>query len=232
MKNSLLFKKGLAEFIGAFAIVFFGCGASIVSQLYPESINHLGVSLVFGFVVMIMIYSLGHISGAHFNPAVSLGFSFSNFFPKSQLFFYLFFQFFGACSASFLHYMLFPLGLDMGVTHPYNDLFLTAFLWEFILTFFLMFVIISVATDYRAIGQLAGVAIGGMVFIEALFAGPMSGASMNPARSFGPALVSMQWEHILAYFFGPVLGSFFAVFVYNKIRCEREKDKKQIVGCC
>ena len=236
-----LFKKCVAEFLGAFAIVFGGCGAIAVNQITSGTVGHLGVAITFGLVVMTMIYAAGHISGAHFNPAVTLAFSAKRHFPKNEIAPYILSQCLGAIAASFilantLRGILATASpgavLDLGVTQPIDGLFVTAVIWEFLLTFFLMFVIMSVATDYRAVGKAAGLAIGGTVCFEALFAGPICGASMNPARSLGPVLISGNWDHFAAYIIGPILGAIVAAFLYNFVRCEPPRSEDEVKGCC
>ena len=235
-----LFKKCIAEFFGAFAIVLGGCGAIAVNQLSEGAISHVGIAMTFGLIVMTMIYATGHISGAHFNPAVTIAFSFTRHFPKKEMAPYITSQCLGAVSASLIHLLtlnsflqqkLPGQSLNLGVTQPIDHFFLTALIWEFLLTFFLMLVIMAVATDYRAVGQAAGIAIGGTVCFEAMFAGPLSGASMNPARSLGPALVSGQWNHFSAYVIGPILGAITGAFIYEFMRCD-PKEEKEVKGCC
>ena len=235
-----LLRKCAAEFAGAFAIVFGGCGAVAIDQVSGGAVSHVGVATSFGLIVMTMIYATGHISGAHFNPAVTLAFAASRHFPRAEIAPYIAAQCLGAIAASGIHYFsLAPLleqrfvgaALNLGVTLPLDDRWLTAFIWEFLLTFFLMVVIMAVATDYRAVGQMAGLAIGGTVWFEAMFAGPLCGASMNPARSLGPALVSGEWSHFTAYVLGPVLGAIGGAFFYEFIRCEPQENT-QVKGCC
>ncbi|MDE2699217.1 MAG: MIP family channel protein [Gemmatimonadetes bacterium] len=235
-----LLKKCSAEFIGAFAIVFGGCGAVAINQLSEGAITHVGIATSFGLIVMTMVYATGHISGAHFNPAVTTAFAFTRHFPKREILPYIAAQCLGAIAASGIHlWSLTPIlkakhpqqTLNLGVTQPMDNLFATAFIWEFLLTFFLMLVIMAVATDYRATGQAAGLAIGGTIWFEAMFAGPLCGASMNPARSLGPALVSGDWTHFPAYVLGPILGATAGAFFYEFIRCHSDPgtDAK---GCC
>lgn len=229
-----LLKKCSAEFLGAFLIVFAGCGSIAVSEINAGALGNFGVATAFGLSVMTMIYALGHISGAHFNPAVSIAFAFTRHFPKRELFPYISAQLLGALSASFLTKVLFQElspSVQLGVCEAMNDSFLLAMILEFILTFFLMLVIMSVATDYRAVSSTAGWAIGGSVWLLALVFGPIQSASMNPARSIAPAVASGNYHHLLAYIVGPILGALAGSFTYKSIRCEVD-DKKQIKGCC
>jgi len=236
----MLPKKLVAEFLGTFMIVFGGCGAIAVNQLTGGAVSHVGIAITFGLCVMTMIYAVGHISGAHFNPAVTIAFALTRHFPKQEVLPYIGAQLLGALSASFfLTYNLTPILssltentiINIGVTQPIDHQFATAFYWEFLLTFFLMFVIMSVATDYRAVSSNAGWAIGGVVWLEATFAGPISNASMNPARSIGPAVASGEYTHLLAYIGAPILGAVAGAFLYNYIRCDEHKEN-EIKGCC
>ena len=173
------------------------------------------VAATFGLVIMVMIYATGHISGAHFNPAVTLAFALTRHFPKRETAPYILAQCAGAVVASYVHVASLSSVLaatqpkqvlNLGVTLPVDGSFVTALVWEFMLTFLLMLVIMSMATDFRAVGPAAGLAIGGTVGLEAMFAGPLCGASMNPARSLGPALAAGEWTAFAAYIIGPVLG--------------------------
>ena len=188
MKKTLLKKMG-AEIIGTFALVFAGCGAIVSEYTSSGSVTHTGISATFGLVVMIMIYATGHISGAHFNPAVTVSFAVSRRFPWTQVLPYVCAQVLAALLAALTLRYLFGNLAHLGATTTALS-FGKAFLVEAMLTGILMFVIMAVATDARAAGLMAGVAIGGTVACAALFGGPMTGASMNPARSVGPALVS------------------------------------------
>lgn len=230
-----LFRKCCAEFIGAFAIVFGGCGAVAIDGISNGAITHYGVATSFGLIVMTMIYATGHISGAHFNPAVTIAFALTRHFPVREILPYIVAQVLGALLASTLH--KFTLGsmtptLNLGVTQPLDGSYLTAFVYEFALTFMLMMVIVAVATDYRAVGQMAGLAIGGTVWFEAMFAGPICGASMNPARSIGPAIVSGNTELLSAYILGPTLGAMCGALFYQFIRCDEDAPAEGPGGCC
>lgn len=190
----------------------------------------LSPPLVFGLVVGVMIYSLGHLSGAHFNPAVTLAFASIGKFPRNQIFPYWFSQFVGALIALCLLSVLLPAGKGYGATFPSVNPW-QALAWECILSFILMLVITSVATDSRAVGPMAGAAIGATVTLCALFGGPVTGASMNPARSLAPAIFEGHISILWLYFAGPFAGASLAAFFYEKIRCETETPK-QVKGCC
>ncbi len=199
----------LAELIGTFALVFVGCSAIVVSDIHPAAVNSMGIAAVFGLVVMSMIYAVGNVSGAHFNPAVSIAFTVAGRLPKEKLISYIMAQCLGAIFAASIILLLFPHHETLGSTLPNADIW-RVFLLEVILTFFLMFVILNVATGYKEKGIMAGVAVGGIVGLEALFAGPITGASMNPARSLGPALLSQQWATLWLYIFAPIIGALLA----------------------
>jgi MIP family channel proteins len=202
----------VAEFIGTFALVFAGCGAIAVGKL-PDT----GVAFAFGLVIAVMIYALGHISGAHFNPAVSIGFAIGRHFPWRRVGTYFIAQVAGATvGALALRFILGP-NRPLGVTTPAGS-DAQALAMEVVLTFFLMLVVTAVATDARAAGEAAALAIGGTVALDALVGGPISGASMNPARSLGPALVSGDLSHLWVYAAGPILGSTLAVVLYGWLR--------------
>ena len=179
----------LAEAVGTFALVFAGCGAIMVDAKTGGALGQVGIAISFGLVIMAMIYAVGHISGAHFNPAVTFAFALTRHFPWPRMFAYWAAQLTGAVAAAAI--LLGSLGdlANLGATLPSGSDG-QAFLWELVLTFFLMFVIMAVATDTRAVGEAAAIAIGGTVGLDAMFGGPITGASMNPARSLGPALVS------------------------------------------
>ena len=199
----------VAEGIGTFAMVFAGCGAIIVNDTFPGTIGHAGVSMVFGLVVMAMIYSIGNISGAHINPAVTMGFMFSGRLERRFVLPYVGSQLLGAVAAATVLRFLFPEHETLGTTLPSGSV-PQAFVLEVLLSFLLMFVILNVSSGHMEKGIMAGVAIGGTVALGALFGGPVTGASMNPARSLGPALVSGHMELLWIYIVAPVAGMFLA----------------------
>jgi len=203
-------QKYLAETIGTFAIVFCGTGAIIINDIAHGAITHTGIAITFGGIVMSMIYALGGISGAHFNPAVTIAFALAGRFPAKEILPYVVSQVSGAIIASATLKVLFPENLLLGATMPLGSE-IQSLILEFILTFFLMLVIINVATGSKEQGMFAGLAIGCVVLLEAMFAGPISGASMNPARSMGPALVSMHLEHLWVYIAAPIAGAALAI---------------------
>ena len=206
----------LAEALGTFALVFLGCGAIAVDDQGGQ-LGHSGVALAFGLVIAVMIYGLGHISGAHLNPAVSIGFAVGRHFPWSRAATYSAAQVGGAVLGALLLRLTLGADANLGVTQPAGS-DLQALVWEGLLTFFLMLVITAVATDTRAVGEAAALAIGGTVALGALVGGPVSGASMNPARSLGPALVSGDLASIWVYLVGPAAGAVAAAAVYRYLR--------------
>ena len=207
-----------AEVVGTFGLVFAGCGA-IVIDAETGALGHIGVAITFGLIIMTMIYATGHISGAHFNPAVTLAFAVSRHLPWRLVPRYWAAQLLGGVLAAILLRGLFGKTANLGSTLPRGSDG-QSFVLEIALTFFLMFVIISVATDTRAVGQAAAIAIGGTVGLEAMFAGPISMASMNPARSLAPALISGTWESQWLYIVGPFLGAILGALTYQFIRGE------------
>jgi aquaporin Z len=207
-------RKYLAEFLGTFAMVFCGTGAIVINQESNGAITHLGIAITFGLIVMVMIYALGSISGAHFNPAVTLAFHISGSFERKEILPYAASQLCGAIAASGLLHFLFPANAMLGATMPAGSE-IQAFVFEMLLSFFLMLVIIHVARGSKEQGMFAGLAIGATVLLEALFAGPVCGASMNPWRSLAPALVSGHTEHIWIYLTAPFLGAGLAVLNYK-----------------
>jgi len=210
-------RRVASEMVGTFALVFAGCGAIVVDASHGGAIGHVGISLTFGLVVMVMIYAVGHIGGAHFNPAVTVAFASAGHFAWRDVPAYIIGQCVAATAAAFL--IIFAIGgaANAGATAPAVGLAAAAVI-EFVLTFFLMFVIAAVATDARAVGNLAGVAIGGTVALGALMGGPLSGASLNPARSLGPALASGSFDALWLYLIVPVLGAVAAAGTYRLIR--------------
>ncbi len=228
-------RKLLAECLGTFILVFAGCGAIMLHSLKPDVMPAHMIAVVFGLVVMALIYALGHISGAHFNPAVTLAFAVDKRFLWSEVLGYILSQCLGAIAAVAVLAVTLPETSTFGETLPNADLEIgvwQAFVWEFILTFMLMFVIISVATDSRAVGIMAGMAIGATVMLDAAIGGAFTGASMNPARSLGPALFAGNLEHLWLYWAAPIAGAIVAVVVYHFIRCEPELEKTEVKGCC
>lgn len=203
------FNTLLSEAIGTYALVFAGCGAIVVNDLYGGALGHLGICLVFGLVVMAMIYAVGNISGAHFNPAVTLGFYFAGRLPGAMVLPYGASQFIGAVLAALTLRLLFPEHTTLGATLPAIDP-ARAFALEALGTFLLMFVILNVATGHQEKGIMAGAAIGGTVAMIALFAGPVTGASVNPARSLGPALITFNVNSLWLYLLAPVAGAWLA----------------------
>ncbi|HXI00187.1 MAG TPA: MIP family channel protein [Sphingobacteriaceae bacterium] len=212
-------KKYIAELIGTFALVFCGTGAIIINQETNGSISHVGIAITFGLIVMAMIYTLGNISGAHLNPAVSIAFTIARHFPAKQLLPYIISQMVGGLLASLLLKLLFPSNELLGATLPQGSA-MQSFILEFILTFLLMLVIINVATGSKEQGMYAGLAIGSTVLLEAMFAGPVSGASMNPIRSFAPAIVSGHTEHLWVYLTATILGAVTAIPLWKYLTSE------------
>lgn len=217
-------KKYIAETIGTFAMIFCGCGAMIINDITNGSISHVGVAITWGLIVMCMIYAFGEISGAHFNPAVTFGFAYAKKFPWKEVPKYIIAQAIGAFMACFLLWFLFPESNSLGSTFPAEGFEpYRAFILELILTFFLMLVIINVSTGSKEIGTMAAIAVGGVILLEAMFAGPMTKASMNPIRSLAPALVSGNLQHLWLYLTAPFVGAFLAV-----VSCALVKDH----NCC
>ena len=206
--------KYLAEILGTFAIVFCGTGAIIIKQETAGAITHVGVAITFGLIVMCMIYALGNISGAHFNPAVTLAFALFNKFKWKQVLPYVMSQTLGAFAASTLLRLLFPANKLLGATLP-SGVWSQTFILEFILTFLLMLVILHVANGSKEQGMFAGLAIGATVLLEAMFAGPICGASMNPVRSLAPAVVSGHTQYLWVYLTATVFGALSAVPVWK-----------------
>ena len=203
-------RKYAAEFMGTFALVFAGTGAIITNDITHGAVTNVGVGLTFGMIVMTMIYAVGDVSGAHFNPAVTLGFFAARRLAGKMILPYVLSQLAGALAASLLLRGLFPQHSTLGTTAPAGPA-LQSLIFEIILTALLMFVILNVSVGAKERGITAGIAVGSVIALEALFAGPISGASMNPARSFAPALVSQHLAHLWIYLVAPVAGALLAV---------------------
>lgn len=202
-------RKFVAELFGTFALVFAGTGAIVINDL-RGGVTHVGIALTFGLIVLALIYALGDVSGAHFNPAVTLAFVAARRFPLGSVGSYLLGQCAGAISASVVLRLLFPEHSGLGATHPAGSPW-QSFVLEFILTLLLMVVILCVSTGAKEKGIMAGVAVGSVIALEALFAGPVCGASMNPARSLAPALVGGNLHDLWIYLTAPVAGALVAV---------------------
>jgi len=218
-------KNYISEFIGTFAMIFCGTGAMTINEITGGDVTHVGIGITWGLIVMAMIYAFGEISGAHFNPAVSIAFAFAKKFSWKEVPKYIFFQVAGAFAASLVLMWLFPKSELLGATIPTVDVW-RAFVLELILTFFLMVVIINVSTGSKEAGMMAGIAIGSVVLLEALFAGPITNASMNPARSLAPNIVSGNIKGLWLYILAPIIGALLAVvsckFVKHENCCDEE----------
>ena len=210
-------KKYIAEFIGTFFLVFVGCGAMVINNHTGGVVTHVGVAMSWGLIVMVLIYAIGDISGAHINPAVSIGFWIAQRFPFKKLLPYISLQLLGALLASYSLKMMFPEDETLGSSLPTGS-WQQSFIFEMILTFLLMFVILHVSTGAKEKGIMAGAAIGATVGMEAMFAGPICGASMNPARSIGPAIASGHVEYLWVYIVATVLGAVMAVGAFQLTR--------------
>ncbi|KAI4332452.1 hypothetical protein L6164_017361 [Bauhinia variegata] len=211
-------QKLLAEVVGTYFLIFAGCASVVVNGGYDHVVTLPGISIVWGLAVMVLVYSVGHISGAHFNPAVTLAFASTGRFPLKQVPAYIIAQVLGSTLASGTLRLLFTGSHDVFAGTLPSGTYLQSFVIEFIITFYLMFIISGVATDNRAIGELAGLAVGATVLLNVMFAGPISGASMNPARSLGPAIVSHRYRGIWIYMLSPILGAVAGAWVYNLVR--------------
>ncbi len=224
-------KTYVSELIGTFALVFAGTGAIIINDISGGIISHVGIAFTFGLIVMSMIYSLGDISGAHINPAVTLGFWAAGRLPSHKVLPYVASQCIGALLASTILFFLFPEHSTLGATLPSGSIFQT-FILEIILTFFLMFVIINVSTGAKEKGLMAGAAIGATVALEAMFGGPISGASMNPARSIGPAIVSGQIQELWIYILAPLIGAYLGIVCCKCVQghgcCSRFQEQNEL----
>ncbi|ESQ47283.1 hypothetical protein EUTSA_v10027876mg [Eutrema salsugineum] len=213
-----LTQKLIAEMIGTYFIIFSGCGVVVVNVLYGGTITFPGICVTWGLIVMVMIYSTGHISGAHFNPAVTVTFAIFRRFPWYQVPLYIGAQLTGSLLASLTLRLMFKVTPEAFFGTTPADSSARALVAEIIISFLLMFVISGVATDNRAVGELAGIAVGMTIMLNVFVAGPISGASMNPARSLGPAIVMGVYKGIWIYIVGPLVGIMAGGFVYNLIR--------------
>ena len=211
-------RRAGAEALAAFALVFAGCGAIVTDARYEGTLGTVGIALVFGLVIMAMVYATGHLSGAHINPAVTVAFTLTRHFPPRDAVAYIGAQAAGAVAGALVLLVIWPEApADLGATVPTIGEG-SALVYEIVLTAFLMFVIMAVATDTRAVGAAAALAIGGTVGLDALFAGPVTGASMNPARSLGPALAAGEWQDFWIYLAGPAVGASLGAVAYQAVR--------------
>lgn len=218
----LTMKKYISEFIGTFSMVFCGTGAMTVNEVTNGDVTHVGIAITWGLIVMSMIYAFGETSGAHFNPAVTIAFAYAKKFSWKDVPKYIMAQVIGAFTASLVLLFLFPTSEFLGSTLPSVDVG-RAFVLELLLTFFLMVTIINVSTGSKEIGVIAGIAIGAVVLLEAMFAGPITNASMNPARSLAPNIVSGNIKGLWLYIVAPIIGAILAV-----VSCKLVKDE----NCC
>jgi aquaporin NIP len=214
-------RRAAAEGLAAFALVFAGCGAVVADSQSDGGLGVVGIALVFGLVIMVMVYATGHLSGAHINPAVTVAFTLTRHFPARDAVAYVAAQLAGAVTGALLLLAIWTAQpAALGATVPSVGTG-SALVYEIVLTAFLMFVIMAVATDTRAVGAAAAIAIGGTVGLDALFGGTVTGASMNPARSFGPALAAGEWKSFWIYVVGPVLGALLGALAYQLVRGEQ-----------
>jgi len=212
----MLLRAAAAEAIGTFMLVFAGAGAVMVDAK-THALGHVGVAITFGLVIMAMIYAVGHVSGAHFNAAVTFAFALTRHFPWSKAAVYWGAQFLGALAAALLLRASLGNVAHVGATLPSGSQG-QSFLFELVMTAFLMFVVLAVATDTRAVGEAAAIAVGGTIGLDAMFGGPISGASMNPMRSLGPALASGDVHALWLYIVAPILGASLGGFAYQFVR--------------
>ena len=224
MVRPSLARRCLAEAFATFALVFAGCGAIVLDSERGGSLGATGIAAVFGLVIMAMIYATGHLSGAHINPAVTIAFTAARHFPIRDAAAYVPAQLGGAVAgAALLRLVWEGTPANLGATVPSVGTG-AALVYEFILTLLLMFVITAVATDTRAVGAAAAIAIGGAVALDSLFGGGVTGASMNPARSFGPALLASEWTDFWVYIVGPVAGALAGATLYSFVRSDGGRE--------
>ena len=219
MNNTKNMRNYISEVIGTFFLIFAGCGAMVVNTYSGGALGHVGVAMTWGLIVMVIIYTIGDISGAHLNTAVTLGFWIAKRFKGKEVLPYIIAQTIGAFLASFALRVMFPLDETLGASLP-SSTWQQSFIMELILTFLLMYVILNVSSGAKEKGIMAGTAIGATVGLEAMFAGPVCGASMNPIRSIAPAIVSGHTEYLWVYVVSTLLGAFLAVFVFKVTRKE------------
>lgn len=230
MDQPALSRRLCAEAFGTFCLVFAGTGAAVVDEVTGGGVSHVGVALTFGLVVMASVYALGKVSGCHINPAVTLGLCAAGRCERALVLPYIGSQCVGAVLASGMLRMLFPESRTLGATIPAGSDF-QSFVLEFVLTLILMFVILSMSVGGSADNLLAGITIGGVIGFEALFAGPISGASMNPARSLAPAVVAMQPDHVWVYVVAPIAGALASVPLCRCIHSSPCCRSGNIRGC-
>ena len=222
MKKEVL----IAEFLGTFFLIFFGCGAIVVDTLFGGDLGHVGICIVFGLVVMAVIYAFGNVSGAHINPAVTIALCFAGRFEPRHLLAYISTQLMGATSAALLLRWIFSETEILGLTLPSINLF-EAFFVEIVISFTLMSVVLNVSGDQQEKKIMAGATVGGVVTLAALVAGPITGASMNPARSLGPAIAALNFESIWLYVLAPVIGMLLACPVFRWVQGQESDPLKE-----
>lgn len=210
-------KKYVAEVIGTYMLIFCGTGAIVINQQSQGTVTHAGIAITFGLVVMALIFALGRLSGAHINPAVSIAFALTDIFPKKEVLPYILSQLVGALLASGTLRLMFPDSVGLGETIPAGS-DMQSFILEVILTYLLMLVILFVSQNEPSVSQFTAIAVGGVVLFEAMFAGPISGASMNPARSLAPALVAGNLKSLWVYLTAPTLGAILATFSWKYLK--------------
>jgi aquaporin NIP len=230
MNRPSLLHRSLAEGLAAFGLVFAGCGAIIADASRDAALGTVGVALAFGLVIMVMVYATGHLSGAHINPAVTVAFTLSRHFPAREALAYVVAQCAGAILAALLLLAVWPSQpAQLGATIPSVGAG-SALVYEAVLSAMLMFVIVAVATDTRAVGAAAAIAIGGTIGLDALVGGAVTGASMNPARSLGPALVAGEWRDFWIYLVGPLVGAAIGALAYQLVRGSAGSDPAPETG--